>query len=74
MTVEKPNIKLMTDIELQKRCIEMGVEYVETRYPGYADLSVVALLQNAAAAGYAKGFRDAQLEYTGFISPLVPKC
>lgn len=52
----------MTDMELQNKCLLAGKEYADIQYPGYSDMQVKAQIQNACAAGYSKGYRDAQKE------------
>lgn len=50
----------MTDMELQKRCIEAGHQWVEKMYPGLRerDIERASQIANAVAAGYSKGWSD----------------
>jgi len=52
----------MTDMDLQARCIEFGARYVADMFPDLQDLERRAYLQNAAANGFAAGWRDAMTE------------
>lgn len=63
MKEETFEVKIMTDMNLQARCIAMGSAYVEGRFrESKLDMNTKALIQNAAACGYAKGYRDKELE------------
>lgn len=63
MSEAPPRPTIMTDLQLQNRCLLAGKEYADMMYPGYTDLQVKTQLQNAVAAGYSKGFRDAEKEF-----------
>ena len=52
----------MTDMDLQQRCVAAGALYVSKMHPGIDDLEKKHLMQNACAAGYSKGYRDAMVE------------
>lgn len=54
---------MMEDMELQAKCVEAGKKYLELMWPGMEDIEKRAYLQNACAAGYSKGYRDAQAEF-----------
>lgn len=54
--------KQMTDMDLQKKCLDAGAEYLRMMFPDLEDLEKKAHIQNACAAGYSKGYRDAQAE------------
>lgn len=56
----------MTDMELQKKCLEAAAEYIKFMYPDLKEekdgLILHSQLMNAVAAGYSKGYRDRQSE------------
>ena len=63
-------MKIMTNMELQAVCIEAGQRYVAEMFPGLEDLERKAWLTNAAAAGFAAGWRAAMDEIVKEIQGL----
>jgi hypothetical protein len=54
---EAMKVKFTTDLDLQVLAVEAGREYVQAMWPSLDDVERKAWLQNAAAAGFIRGWR-----------------
>ena len=60
------DFKGMQDLELQQKAIEAGAEYIKAMFPsleGDLDLLGKHMVQNAVAAGYLKGYKQAREDH-----------